>query len=240
MTKRCIFCGSTPTSNEHVFPRWLSAVLAKDPRGLRLPFTHNLKAVSGTVTWEGNRAIEVKAKCVCEACNGGWMSELEGEARPYLEPMIRDQKVVLSAEAQRIVGAWACLKAVVARYAHSPPEPVEREWLDWLYAHHRPPPSWYVWMTSYNGGHPIYYEGHDITVEFPGVDHVRTPHGLLTTIVAGYLALKVLGIRVGSPQSRGRDSLIRIWPPSDISVYWSSENPLDDSTLQKFAAMFLE
>ena len=182
----------------------------------------------------------MKAKCVCGGCNGGWMNDLETEARPYAEPMIRGQKVVLSAGAQRIVAAWACLKAVVGRYAHSPPEPVERQWLDHLYEHHRSPASWYVWLTGYNGADPIYYESHDITLQFPDSEELGTPHGVLTTFVAGYLALKVLGIGSGTPRSPGPSPLIRIWPPSNIYVYWPPPDPLDDSSLPAFAKMFLD
>jgi hypothetical protein len=148
-----------------------------------------------------------------------------------MEPMIRGQKVVLSAEAQRAVAAWASLKVLVARYAHNPPEPVEGAWIDHLYRNHRPPPSWLVWIATYSGGEPIYYEGRDITVEFQGLGHEQTPHGVLATMVVGRLALKVLGVRAGTPPYRRHDAIIRIGPLSDLYVYWPMEAPLDDEGL---------
>jgi hypothetical protein len=77
MTKECIFCGTAPTTKEHIFSGWLSVILLEDPARLALPLTHKLRGESGVRTWVGGRAIEIAAKCVCVGCNAGWMNELE-------------------------------------------------------------------------------------------------------------------------------------------------------------------
>jgi hypothetical protein len=83
-----LFCGqdlSGQRAREHVFPQWLlrdfdlvEAGVA--PLHMSTEFTfvsRRLHKLSGLV--EGH---------ICETCNGGWMSDLEGEARSILGPLI--------------------------------------------------------------------------------------------------------------------------------------------------------
>jgi hypothetical protein len=179
------------------------------------------------------------AKCVCAKCNEGWMNDAEIRARPYLEAMIRGQQTTLDCEGQTAVAAWAALKSIVGRYAHEPSEPVEQEWLDRLYRSHEPPQSWYIWVTRYDGAEPLYYENHDITLAFPGGAGRTTPHGILATIVIGYLGIKVLGIHDGVPTSPAENPLLQIWLTRNIQVSWPPAKSLADVDLQDFAAMFL-
>ena len=118
----CIFCGGSPTTKEHIFPKWASEVLKEDPRGLHLPFGLSLVRDGVERTWEGAKEINYTANCVCRNCNEGWMNEVEERARAFVAQMIRGDRVWLSRPAQKKVAAWCALRSIMARYGWSAPE----------------------------------------------------------------------------------------------------------------------
>jgi hypothetical protein len=169
------------------------------------------------------------------------MSEIENKAIPFLKPMIMGQPVLLRPRAQRDVATWLALKAIVTRYAHSPVDVVDRDWLDYFYQRHRAPKTWSAWITTYRGSRPYYYEGHDITLSSPDdpANPAVTPHGVLATFVIGYFAAKVLGVRGGTPSDPGPDYMLRVQPGAGANINWPPRLHGDDNTLDAFAKMFL-
>src|SRR5215208_203477 len=93
--RSCIFCGSSPTTKEHVLPAWLSSVLPGEG-DFGLERSH--ERFDGEITgghWQAS-ALNLTVRCACAACNHGWMSELEGHAKPLLVPMIQGRPSSLS------------------------------------------------------------------------------------------------------------------------------------------------
>ena len=68
-----------------MFGRWVSRLLADGA-----PFT--LTKTPGRST-SGLQMINVKNRVTCRACNGGWMSRSESDAKGLLRPMIRGEKI---------------------------------------------------------------------------------------------------------------------------------------------------
>jgi hypothetical protein len=68
---QCVFCQREESSDEHVFARWLSRLLADGA-----PFTLNKEPGRNT---SGLQTINVKSRAACRSCNGGWMSGSESE-----------------------------------------------------------------------------------------------------------------------------------------------------------------
>lgn len=105
-TKRvCVFCGTGNLTREHVFPDWMSKMFV----------TKNLTATT-TIEKQGqpdkvytSGLFRHKAKVVCSACNNGWMSKLETDAKPLLSAMLFDLRhsTHLGAEEQNILALWA-------------------------------------------------------------------------------------------------------------------------------------
>lgn len=52
-------------------------------------------------------AIEVVANQVCERCNNGWMSALEGKVKPFLLSIVRGHRRTYYEQGQRLISAWA-------------------------------------------------------------------------------------------------------------------------------------
>jgi hypothetical protein len=169
------------------------------------------------------------------------MNDIEQGAQPVLRSMIIGQRTSLDAQAQDVVAAWMGLKAVVGRYSHPPVDPVDRDWLDHFYVNHRPPETWYEWITGYVGKSPFFYEGRDITLALPDdpASASTTPHGVLMALIVGYLAVKVLGTRAGTPSEPGATHLFRIWPiTKDKLLVWPPDFHIDDPSLDTFRLAF--
>lgn len=56
----------------------------------------------------------IKLKGVCRICNNGWMSDIEREAQPILEPMIRGVRTAVPVRDQEPLARWMALKTLEA------------------------------------------------------------------------------------------------------------------------------
>jgi hypothetical protein len=159
--------------------------------------------------------------------------------------MIRGEKISLEPEAQRTVAVWLGLKSIVLRHAHSPVQPVDDDWLRYFAAHKQPPKSWHIWIASYYGSVPCLYEGRDITISISpeppdGTDLPSTPHGVLMTLIIGYFAAKLLGIREGIPTGPGADHWFSVWPLLTHRVDWPPALTIKDDQLDGFRRLYTE
>jgi hypothetical protein len=165
------------------------------------------------------------------------MSQIEGDAQPFVKSMIMGQRVTLDAAAQKKVATWIALRALVLRHTDKPVVPADKEWRDHFYNHRSPPDTCYQWIIAYDGSQPFWYSGHDITATLEGnpIHPDNTPHGILMTFAVGYFAMKVLWIRVGEPGQADPPGLLRVWPPSPAPVLWPQKILNDEGLLQLMA-----
>lgn len=61
------------------------------------------------------RMFTARVKAVCEPCNSGWMSALEGRVKPYLLPMIKGEIVEIPPEAQESLAVWTLKTALMCQ-----------------------------------------------------------------------------------------------------------------------------
>jgi hypothetical protein len=119
--KTCIFCGSRgPFSGEHVLPEWSARLIAVEP-GVRLQ-VRGQKYDEPARTWGAVGTFGQVVRSVCEACNGGWMSNLENDAKPFLAEMIlpsRPGPIVLSPDHQIVLASWLWKTAIVHEHSSS-------------------------------------------------------------------------------------------------------------------------
>ena len=127
MNTSCLFCarsGSGILSNEHVIPRWLLDHLDL-PEGDQL-----FQGVSSSKTNELITSPRIHSSFnfvqghVCQECNNGWMSRLEGLAKPLLVPLIDGQSNIeeLSASESAVIAKWTTKTA----YMHSLTSPLKQ------------------------------------------------------------------------------------------------------------------
>src|ERR1035441_9227231 len=95
--KSCLFCGCTlrskkagsgGKSNEHIIPNWLMDHLGV--RDMTITPTVTEIASGRIVDFRQHAVSAFVAGTVCGLCNNGWMSRLEGDAKPILIRLIED------------------------------------------------------------------------------------------------------------------------------------------------------
>lgn len=121
----CVFCLSEePSTGEHVFPRWLQPLIG-DPEGE--PGTHHRTILRRGETARRQRYSGALAtqtvRSVCEECNTGWMSRLEGEVKPFMEGMVVNHGRTPYPRGQEVIATWLVKTALVAGSKSDPALP---------------------------------------------------------------------------------------------------------------------
>jgi hypothetical protein len=137
-------------------------------------------------------------KCVCSACNCGWMSDLENLARPVVGSLVQDISVRLDQHQQLTIAQWAMKTCMVMELIGRPrrnkfytDEECQKLRLD----SELPAPT-FVWLGRYGGVNHIAAFGTDIWNDVP--EKPGTIHGYVSTIVAGRLVVQVLSFHIPS------------------------------------------
>ena len=235
-------------TREHVFPQWVRGVLEEHSQW-RPNDSYTRGIVGGLETHVKGNILDLTVRFVCDECNCGWMSGIEADAIPHVAPMIRGEQIRLDRKAQHAVATWAALKAVVARYSHSPPLPtIEDEWMEWFRSERTIPKSWQVWLSAYRGKfYTAAYEGftvHDrysMMLPWWTTDRdklkeslTRTDYsGLLASFVIGSLTVKVFGTRRLRLVNAKPARFVKV-APSKKRVDWPPGFAFDESTAIEF------
>jgi hypothetical protein len=184
MTK-CLFCDNAASSKEDVWPRWLVAIVST-PGMADVDLEREGRPLA---RWRTSRDAW-RLGVVCAACNNGWMSNLEGGAKPVVERLLADAPATLSESDQAALAAWSVKTAMVFEGLRSPTTffYTDQERASLL------PPLTAVWLAK--------------CVEMPGIyanasRHAETPdhspqHARIyvTTMGFGHVALQVGTLRM--------------------------------------------
>lgn len=111
----CCFCGGTPCTEEHIWPKWAHSMLPKGDghyRRLQVGFQGEEQEVFSRDRQGSTTTIRIRR--VCGTCNNEWMSSLEEQAQPVLTKLIRGRRFVLLAEDQDTLAQYFCMKAMVS------------------------------------------------------------------------------------------------------------------------------
>jgi hypothetical protein len=120
--KRCIFCGGSALSKEHVWADWIadyvprtfykSEHLVETMRSVPGSQPVERKVTKGPLHNNGDPASR-KLRVVCENCNNGWMSSIQTQAKPILVLLIKGEPWQLDLNAQVILSSWATMFTLV-------------------------------------------------------------------------------------------------------------------------------
>src|SRR5688572_1073913 len=94
----CAFCGrnDSPLTREHVFADWIA-------REFPGPDFTTFYPETGQKGYFSKNRFHMVIRKVCERCNNGWMSRLEGETKPILLPLMRANRTTVSLADQLIL-----------------------------------------------------------------------------------------------------------------------------------------
>jgi len=107
----CVGCGKPFTevarSREHILPEWLAQEVEQPHLNLN-QYRHDEDKVEDELLRSHDLGSFV-IKNVCSACNNGWMSRLEGRAKPILVELMnmRTSLLQLSTDQRTTLSAWA-------------------------------------------------------------------------------------------------------------------------------------
>jgi hypothetical protein len=79
--RKCVFCGGTKLSKEHIFAQWLLKEL--DIYDNDVTMTH-ASFIGIPVSNRKHPFSKLVNGLVCEKCNNGWMSQLEGDCQKHI------------------------------------------------------------------------------------------------------------------------------------------------------------
>lgn len=121
MARVCIFCRKEGSlSKEHLWPDWLSKMYLRkgDEKHTFGSQTYlNKKIVRDGVYERPGHLFSLKNRVVCQACNNGWMSEVENDTKPIILRMINGEKHKITNPELDLLSFWIAMKMVTAEFA---------------------------------------------------------------------------------------------------------------------------
>lgn len=220
----CLFCSHRASTKEHVFPLWLIAAL--NPGALAT--IHSERGSQPPRQWRGN---EVSAKCVCDRCNNGWMSTLEGRMKSDAPLLLGNGTGQIDLAAQTMVAVWATKTAMVFEALRvDPPWFYSDRERDLFRLQGRPPARTTVWIGKCAGHTGVYCSAFDMNGHVFGTDQATACY--LTTMAFGSLAIQIASgrfpdsipmtatISVEETEGPWEQALTRVWPVASATVSW--------------------
>lgn len=149
--RTCVFCGRSPVTREHVWPRWARVVWETEGQLPHFQQVVQEDRADLSRDWR-QHACSTTVTVVCQACNNGWMADLEQRAKPMLEPMLQGRGRQLHAGGQRTLAAWALKTAMMIEHTHGAVQHViPREDYADLMKRLEPSARVLIWMAAYGG-----------------------------------------------------------------------------------------
>jgi hypothetical protein len=253
---KCMFCGSSGLSKEHIWPRWTHKLVPVE-RGLysRVRWqgtaAEDKRQVISTTKRQGT-AMDIQIRSVCRKCNSGWMGAIETASEPTLTPLLRGEPCVLDEHAQRTLATWLTLKIMVAETSNALPDrvtPVAHH--KFLMENREPPQGWFIWVAAHESkrwmaryirqaanlpvvvtsAEPSHFgdrsSSNNAQFVLLGIGHLLAV--AINTTVANLGIEPPLDIRVVSK---------RIWPLAEHNFLWPPSVPLDTDGVDVIAGSF--
>jgi len=238
----CIFCGGVPVSREHLWPDWL-----RREAEIHEPFEFRIEQETDGVETRDVTFTAVPfaqtVRAVCARCNGGWMSIVEGNARPILHELIYGRGASLDPAKKRKLATWAFLKACVFDETHPQAPVVPAAHRERLHLYKKPPATGVaVWLGTYEAQEVGHYAHQGLRVGPPGQ---RAPTGAtiyIVTITVGMLIVQVAGSLLEFPSFDDLPlpaelHVEKIWPASEGIVVFAQDHVMSHETLIGFTTM---
>jgi hypothetical protein len=187
MARECIFCGKPAKSKEDIWPCWLTQRFIA-PGTMEMEVGPELQMKK----WRVNRPHLV-VKCVCGACNNGWMSRLQSRAKPIIERLWDHAEVTLDLHDCKSLSLWAVMTSMTLQTFD--------EQNNWLYSEEERTLMWYeqqippfigVWIANCIGHAEMYSSGRTMTGT--SQETQRHARGGVVTMAFGNLGMQVLKV----------------------------------------------
>jgi hypothetical protein len=159
----------------------------------------------------------VTIKCVCDQCNNGWMSDLEGSVKPFVGAMIHDIALTLTIEHQKLIAVWTTKMAMVlkATIRHRGHQLYSNRECERLRLESAIPDRSLIWLGRISDS-GLFASGTHVWLKG---NFAETYDGQVSTFTVGHLAIHVLTIHVGSPNPMHTICRNGPWDESLLGIY---------------------
>jgi hypothetical protein len=255
--KRCIFCGATGMSKEHIWGDWMKKHVATTmPKHSSSVHVVNPPGEADTfrVWTRSGDPLQSKARVVCTTCNNTWLSRIQNTTKPLLIPMFTGQTCVLGVPAQTTIATWAAMATMTAEHLTKGPSLVAVSQADreWLWKKGTPPPDWRIWIGRFQRHKlperwthcsvPIYEREPMIAAN--GMPQCNTQ---TTTFMIGDLLVHAMSAAFPNHAQdwdwrswpRGQQVVTQIWPTVESATVWPIQSvSLTDADAYHIARAF--
>ena len=152
--RRCIFCGNSSTTKEHVWSKWTYAFVPREALKhdrIRTSTSRNDARIAGITTAKAyNGGVNtIKLKVVCGPCNNGWMSKLDKAAKRVLIPLITGDAALLAESDQALVAAWIAMKIMVCEFEEPETVVTPQSEREHVMRTQSAPATWQIWIANH-------------------------------------------------------------------------------------------
>jgi hypothetical protein len=239
---RCIFCGSTEISEEHIFGRKWIAKLFQVPRKEKLGHRH--VRITGPIvdfdSWWQYKEADLAVYCVCRKCNSEWMNALDEQAQKIIAPMVRGRTTrITTYRDQLILARWITKLAFMFDYKQEKSS-LPREFAERFHKTRLPPDNAYIWVAASPPVPGRYHaSGHTWTTEgrTDGDWYLLTAR--VNDLIVQYLMPITPGGKIAPVRGRYGRAVRQVWPPTYKPLSWPPDEILSDVEYVGFAMTFI-
>lgn len=254
--RRCIFCGNTPVTREHMWADWLRDYIPREMQYHTARFARlGLEAEQVSYKKQTGDPHSRRIPCVCAKCNNEWMSGLQEDAKPFLVPMLQNKPVALHKLTKTMLATWVTMTTMVAEYENQAMVAIPQSDRTKFFETQHPLPHWRIWIGSHRRQNvPMFH--HNVLPFTTEEELKRLPPGAetdaantqTTTICLGkYLVIHVMSsviarsiVRRWKLPRQIRDGMTQIWPIRPTkNDRWPLEMALNDNGITLLADEFL-
>ena len=231
----CVFCGGPHVTKTHVYARSYTQMFDDSDREYLVRHERTDPATGQTTLLKRAGTFAHKPLAACQACNGGWMREMEDAVRPVLKGFAVGRFMLLDQREQEKLALWT----VTAQLLHLQLEPEEYRFADAdlaheVYATRLPPAGTQVWLGANSHGEMGWFGAHSLTVE--GQANVYPSWG--ASLSFGYANVHVMHHGFVDRQLRltgqAHQLLTQIWPTRP-AVRWPPHAVVAERDLEPLA-----
>jgi len=238
--RQCIFCDAKADTAERIFPDWIGKVITNTEIEVEV-VTLTEDGYTSCRNYPAKGAAGQRAKVVCGTCNGGWMSDLQGEAKPLLVPLVAGKPKGLTTVEQLLAAEWAIKTAMVGETVMRYVNAFSQEDRELVRREHRPPLRAGVHAASYAVDEPHATRFFRVVLG-TSLDNAPVADVYINTIQIGHLILQVRGTHsFPATDNRALERIavpneveIPLWPPVE-RCEWPPLNILNEAALQLYA-----
>jgi hypothetical protein len=260
---RCIFCGGTGLSKEHIWSDWISGLIQRNNEHGEYWGRMHRDGGSRDMQWTtppANSArqgsvLQRKVRKVCRQCNNGWMSRVVDRAKPVVERMILGKNFELNRKEETDLSAWIGITTIIQEFANRHGacriSPADRTVLMNTEA---PPLTWSIWIAKYTDEWWAPMRHYHIPMHYaqqPTDEEPNPPSGelQLTTFTLGELLVHVFtstqpkmidAYRSYIGRASNSEKLHQLWPIVADTLTWPPTSPFRDCEVDSLAFDWVE